>query len=284
MTSDSQRRSILRWTAPKNMFAVVIFTAVVVVLEYIAVSFAVSMGIKDPLGVSLSFLGITLSPLYFLVPLAVIITLTASFMHLTAKIASGTRKSEVQKKPRARRTIRGRVYLRPVRRFTGRIVRTISRIWHKILETRGIAYIERKVTSSRTTIRAAITITVTFVALLLLLTIAVYPRLVPSATADFFQSNPVILNLVTGTNTAFETIANAVPPLGALASVIHGALIAMAPPFRATLESATSHVSSGLVSLNPTTKFLMAQNIAAWLVASIAILYSYFVRIRFYRR
>ena len=105
MTSDSQRRSILRWTAPKNMFAVVIFTAVVVVLEYIAVSFAVSMGIKDPLGVSLSFLGITLSPLYFLVPVAVIITLTASFMHLTAKIASGTRKPEVQKKLRALNTI-----------------------------------------------------------------------------------------------------------------------------------------------------------------------------------
>jgi len=284
MTSDSQRRSILRWTAPKNMFAVVIFIVVVVVLEYIAVSFAVSTGIKDPLGVNLPFVGITLSPLYFLVPVAVIITLTASFMHITVKIASGTRKPEVQKKPRVRRTIRGRVYLRSVRQFTRRVVQAIGKIWHKILRTRGITYIALKMASSRATIRGAITIAVTFIALLLLLTIAVYPRLVPSATADFFHGNPVFLNLVTGTIVVFETISNTISPLGALASVIHGALIAIAPPFRSALEAVASPISMSLVSLNPTIKFLLAQNLAAWLVAIIAILYSYYIRIRFYRR
>ncbi|MCW3981117.1 MAG: hypothetical protein NWF11_06540 [Candidatus Bathyarchaeota archaeon] len=282
MTTKPQRSPIFRWTNLKNLLAILLFASISILLEYIAVSFAVSTGIKDPTGITLT--NVTFSPLYFLVPAAVVIALTASFIHLTTNILTLKRKSETKRKQQVRRTIRKKSRLDSVRRFSGRISQTTRRIRTKIRKTWGIRQVADRIDSAKSVIGCASTIIVTFTALVILVTAAAYPKLVPSTTADFFHGNPVFLNFVTSTIRASEGISNAIPPVGAIATSIHNALTTVAPGFRDTLVTFLYPLSNGLASLSPIAKFLLAQNTAAWSVAVVAIFYRYYVRRRSYSR
>jgi hypothetical protein len=280
MTAKPQASSVFRWTSTKNLLATLVFAVIVTLLEYVAVSFAASTGIKDPGGIA--FISIMISSLYVLVPTAVVITLTASFMHLTSNTLTLKRKSETTRKQQGRRAIRRRFRLDSVRRFSRRIGQTSRRIRTKIRKTWGIRQVIDRVDSAKSVIGYALAIIATFTTLVLLVTATAYPKLVPSTTAGFFHGNPVFLGFVTSTVRAGQGISNAIPPVGAVAASIHAALTAVAPGFRSTLVAFFYPLSNGLVSLSPIAKFLVAQNTAAWSAAVVAIVYRHYVRTRSY--
>ncbi len=278
MTTRPQASSVLRWSSTKNLLATLLFAVIVALLEYIAVSFAASTGIKDPGG--LAFMSVVVSPLYVFVPTAVVVTLTASFMHLTTSTVRMKRRSETARKQQGRKTIRRRFRLDSVRRFSRRLGQTSRRIRIKIRKTWGIRQVMDRVDSAGPVIGYALAIIATFSILVLLVTAAAYPKLVPSTTAGFFQGNPVFLGFVTSTIRAAQGISSALPPIGAIAAAAHNALIAVAPGFRTTLIAFFSPLSTGLASLSPIAKFLVAQNTAAWSAAAVAIFYRHYVRTR----
>lgn len=284
MTEQPQRRLIFRWTTSKNLLAILLFITVTAIIEYIIITFAVSTGAIDPTATTLPFLNITISLLYHIVPIAVITTLTASFTLLTTYTASIAKKTQISKKPLQRKIRQKPTRLKPLRKFYKRLQRATQKIKNKMLKTPIIAHIERRIILAKAIIKSATTITVTFVIIILLITIAVHPKLIPTATANFYQWNTVFLNFVIATIKVSETIANTIPPIGAIATAIHNALIAAAPTFRNSLEGAASALTDGLVTLNPTEKYLVIQNTAAWIVAIATLLYSQYVKTHRYRR
>ena len=152
------------------------------------------------------------------------------------------------------------------------------------MRTQTLASIRQRIVLAKAIIRSAIIIITIFIILILLVTVAAYPRLVPMATENFYQWNTVFLRFVAATISASETIANAISPIGAVSETINNALISAAPAFRNTIEGAASAITSGLVSLHPTEKYLIIQNSAAWVVALATILYIQYMKTRRYRR
>jgi len=282
MTIQPRKRLIFRWTTPKNLLAILLFTILTIITQYILITYAIPTSTKDPTAITLSPFNITISLLYHILPIAVIITLTTSFTYLTIHTATIPQKSP--KKPPPQKTYQKSTRQKPLRKFHKRLQRTIRKIKNRILKTRTVTYIGHRITLTKTIIKSATTITVTFITIILLITIAAYPKLIPTATMNFYQWNTTFLNFVITTIKASETIANTIPPIGAIATAIQNALIFAAPAFRNMLESAASAIASGLVSLNSTEKYLIIQNAAAWTVALFTLLYSQYVKTRRYRR
>jgi len=283
MTSEPRRRIFFRWTAPKNLLAIILFIVAAITVEYVFVQ-ATAGTVEDSAAITLPFLNVSISPSYHILPLVVITTLTASFTHLANLIAILPPKTQTMKRPSRQRTSRRRSRLRSVRELTKRIGRAGRKFKDRILRITAIAYIRRRVAVARAMIRSAITISAIFIILFLLVTVAAYPGLVPTATIDFYQWNTAFLGFVAWTIEASKAIAIAIPPIGIIGSSIQSALSNAAPGFHNTLEAAASSITSGLVSLSPTGKYLAVQNVAAWAVAIITLLYSQYAKVRRYRR
>ena len=283
MTSEPRRRIFFRWTAPKNLLAIILFITAAIIVEYVFVQ-ATAGTVEDSAAIMLPFLNVSISPSYHILPLVVITTLTASFTHLAGLTAMLPPKTQPMKRPSQQRVSRKRFRLRSMRELTKRIGRAGRKFKDRILRITAFAYIRRRVSVARAMIRSAIIVTATFIILILLITVASYPGLVPTATFDFYQWNTAFLRFVAATIEASKAIAEAIPPIGILGSSIQSALSTAAPGFHNTLEAAASSITSGLVSLSPTGKYLVVQNVAAWAVAIITLLYSQYAKVRRYKR
>lgn len=284
MNTQPRKRLIFHWTTPKNLLAILIFAVLTVIIQGILIIYAIPTGTEDLTVFTLPLFNITLSLLYHLLPVTVIITLTASFTYLTTHTATISRKAVTPKKLPQRKTYQKPTRLKSLRNFYKKLQRTTRKVRTKILKTRAIAYIEHRVALAKTIIKSAATITITFVILVLLITVVAYPKLVPTVTMNFYEWNRAFLNFVTATIRASETIANTIPPIGAIATAIQSTLNTAAPAFRNTLEASASAMTAGLVSLSPTEKYLIIQNVSTWTVATTILLYNQYVKMRRYRR
>jgi len=282
MATQTRKRLIFHWTASKNLLAILLFIILTIIIEYIIITFTIP--ITDSTAITIPHLNIIISPLHHLLPAAVVITLTASFTHFTTQTATIPKKNQATKIPQPRKIRQKTLRLKPLRKFYKKIQETARKIKNKILKTPAIAQIQRRIILAKAIIKSAIIITATFIILILLITIAAYPHMVPTATSGFYKWNTAFLNFVATTIEASNTIANAIPPLGAAATTVQNALIAASPAFRSTLEGAASTITHGLVALNPTEKYVLIQNAAAWTTAIATLIYSQYAKTRRYRR
>ena len=274
---------MFQWTAPKNLLAIILFIIAVFVIEYVIVQ-PTAATVEDSAAITLPLLNAKISPSYHILPLVVITALTASFTHLASITAILPPKTQAMKRPSQQRTSRRKFRLRSIRELTRRIGRAGRRIKDRILRTRPVSYISRRVSVAKPLIHSATTVAGIFVVLFLLVTLASYPRLISTATIDFYQWNTAFLGFVTWTIEASKAIAIGIPPIGIIGSSIQSALSTAAPGFHNTIEGAASSITSGLVSLSPTEKYLIVQNVASWMVAIITLGYGQYVRIRRYKR
>ncbi|UCE96066.1 MAG: hypothetical protein JSV51_00155 [Candidatus Bathyarchaeota archaeon] len=280
MTEQSRKRLIFYWTAPRNLLAVLLFIMLSLIMQYFITVMAIPSSQKDLTMISLPLLNTAISPVYHLLPVAVIITLTTSFTHLASQIATMPRKTQMSKKPLQRRAHKKLARPTLFQKFQKRFQKSLRRAKSRILKTPTITSLRQRITLARAILKSAIVTTATFIIITLLVTIAAYPKLVPTITSDFYQWNTIFLNFVTGTIRASETVAKTLTPIGVIATGIHNALIAAAPTFHNTLKAAASAITNGLVALNPTAKYLMIQNLAAWVVASITLIYGQYTKYR----
>ena len=238
-----------------------------------------NLGVKDETLLQWSFqfpgngwtITIAVSPLFHLVPIAVIITLASSWTYLTKHIAMRPREKWKGKvKPVAKR--RKEREFEGMKKLASKIRRFFERVKSGLLRVRGVAYVWQKIHFARATIKSALTVLLVFGTLILLVSLLMYPKLIYWTVSNAYQNHPLLLDLTKSIGNLGKGIADALAPIGWLCSVTNNALLSLAPRFRNLALSLGGSIKP-LVELDDVAKYLVFQNVAAWISALTALFY-----------
>jgi hypothetical protein len=260
---------MIRWATLKGLAAIILFLVIAILIEYAIVLYAMNIGVKEKpenlLQWTFSFPGtssmvtITISPLFNLVPTAIIIALLFSWVYLTRHIA--VKPYEARKGKVGSVTQRGK---------ESRVKKFFGKISSGLLRVKGFAYVWRKIHFARATIKSALTVLIVFATFILLVSLFAFPRLIYQTISNAYQSDPSLLDFVKGTTQALA-------PLGGIFSALNSALVSAAPGFR-DFALSLGNILKPLADLDNAGKYLVFQNIAAWVSALVAIFYGEYVR------
>ena len=276
MTVQPQKRLALRWTAPRNLLVLFLFIVVTVLLQYFVVALTLSTGASDPTIVVIPATGFSVSLLFHVLPVAVVITLTTSFAYLTSHSVAPLTKPQPPRKPAASQSQPKPTRLRALRQLTRSIRRTARRVKQRVFQSSVISGFQRRMASSKAVVRNAVAVTATFAILVTVMAIAAYPHIVQATVVDLHTQNTIFHGFVMATIQLGQDIASAVPPIGVVATSINNAFLTASPGFRSALEGAASSLNAGLVAASPVEKYLVIQNVAAWTTAIVTILYRWY--------
>jgi len=281
------RRLILRWATLKGLTAIILFIILAVLVEYAIVVYAISLGVREenPLKGSFKFPGtdwtitIAVSPLFHIVPLSVIITLVFCWVCMT-KYAAMQPPKPIEGKPKAKQQKKGQTQ-KAKETFASKICGTIRKFFGKIksglLRIKGVSYVWSRVSFARATIKSALITILVFLALILLISVIAFPGLIYGTFSNLYKGNPQLLEFVKSVNNALKGFVEALGPIGWLCSAINNAIISAAPAFRGFV-SALGGLVKPLVDLPPVGKYLVFQNVAAWVSALTVFSYGFFTR------
>ena len=286
------KRLIFRWTALKGLTAIVLFFILALFIEYIMVYLFLSSGLTDKFlisqvfqvpGTSFSFT-ITISPIFHLMPLGVIVVLVSSWTYLTKYIAVVPRRLLAPRKAQeARRKHYARakkVRFKSIRQLSkkiGRRLRGVSRrISAAVRRIRGVSYVLQRLSFAKATIKSAATILAIFLTSVFALSMLSYPSLIHDRVIGLYGANPWFHEFV------LKTIETA-RAVGWVLSSVDNALHAVAPSFRNALEGFGTVMSEPLARLDIEWKYAVCQNVAAWISAIVALVYGRYAS-RLYRR
>ena len=294
----SWKRLIFRWTAPTGVVAMVLFSALAIFVEFLAVYLFRWYGLVDTQSfqLPLTILPVTISPLFHLMPVGVIIVLVSSWTYLTKHIAKVPRRRIPVKKSPARKPVKqmGRKRFKSIRSLSKKIsweIRKVTRalrhfydrIKASLPRIRGVSPLAQRPIFARAAIKSTMTIVLIFLASFLVLHLMGSPRLIHNLVVGFYRGNPSFHGFVIGTIEAAGSIGRILSPIGWLASALNNALISAAPGFRSALEGVTLSLTGSLVALDPMWRYVICQNIAAWVSAIVALAYAQFTT-HLYRR
>lgn len=261
-TEKNPKRLMIRWTTLKGLTAIILFLLIAALIEYVVVIYAINLGVNEtPLQFNLQFLGtewtttLTISPLFHLVPIAVIIALASSWTYLTRHITI---------KPHE--TAKGRT--QTIKRKKER--KFFSKVKSGLLRVKSVAYLWQKIHFARATIKSALTIFLLFSAFAFIISLLAYPQLIYRTVSNAYQNNPSLLEFVKSTNEALA-------PIGSIFSGINNALLSAAPTFRDFVLN-IGIVIKPLADSNDVGKYLVFQNAAAWICAIIVLFYGGYAR------
>jgi hypothetical protein len=266
LSTQKPKRLVIRWATLKGLVAIILFLIIATLIEFIIVLYAMSIGVKEQpeslLTSTFSFPGtnwmvtITISPLFNLVPIAVIIVLLFSWTYLTRQTAIKPYEAK-----------RGKAETVTKRGNESRVNEFFGKIKAGLLKVKGFAYVWQKIHFARATIKSALTVLIVFATFIALVSLFAYPRLIYQAISSAYQNDPSLLDFVKGATQA----------LASLGGILNSALLGAAPVFRNFALSLGS-VIGPLASLDNAGKYLIFQNIAAWLSALITIFYGEYIR------
>ncbi|MFQ6087198.1 MAG: hypothetical protein ACE5OV_04170 [Candidatus Bathyarchaeia archaeon] len=297
MTTQEKRwrRLIIRWTAPKGFAAMLLYLASAFLLEYLLVYSFLCGGLTDEFTwietfqvpyVNWSFT-LAVSPLLHLLPLGVIIVLVSSWAFLTRHIALIPRRVESAKKPAIKRRQPQRRRFKFLRKSFKRIsrgMRKIGRVFKEaFLRIPGFSKLSRRLLFARTAVRSAMIILLAFVSFALLAFSLAYPWWIHDAVVNFYRGNPSFMSFVIGTQEILQSLGKALAPIEWVARAVNNALLAAAPGFRSSLKGFGASAEP-IARLDITGKYLLVQNLAAWVCASIALAYGKYAGARRYKR
>ncbi|MGD8506182.1 MAG: hypothetical protein PVF15_05900 [Candidatus Bathyarchaeota archaeon] len=290
MTNQENRwkRLIIKWTAAKGFVAMLLFLASALLLEYLLVYSFLSGGLTDEFTWMETFqvpyvnwaFTLAVSPLLHLLPLSVIIVLISSWIFLTRHIAFIPHRTESARKTAIRRRRPQRRRFKSLRRFFKRISRNIQEIGkalkNALLRIPGFSRLSRRLFFARTAVRSAMIILSAFVSLVFLAYSIAYPWWIHDTVINLYRGNPSFTSFVIGTNESFQLLGEILVP-------INNALLAAAPGFRSSLQNLGASTVS-IANLDITGKYLLVQNMAAWICALVALAYGKYAETRRYRR
>ena len=287
MTSEERRkRLVFRWTAPRGFVAIVVFFILALLIEYLMVYFFASSGLTDKFLVTFFFINI--SPLFHLMPLGVIIVLVSSWAYLTKYTAVVPRRISPTKKPletrRRRHPRRRKIRFKSFRKFFGGIGKRFGRVGQAIhsffsriaaiiLRIRGVSYLQQRLFFARAAVKSTATVLAVFVASVLALYLLAYPKVTYDLATGLYRSNPSFHGFTLKTIEIGKEMAQTLSPIGWLASAIDNALRAVAPGFRNALEGFGAPIITPLTELNLLARYIICQNVAAWISALVALAY-----------
>jgi len=279
---------VIRWTTLKGLAAIILFLLIAASTEYFVVLYAINLGVEDTtlLQWSFQFPGtnwtatIMISPLFHLVPMAVIIALMSSWTYLTRHVAVKPHEAGREKagypvkrgkevKPKGVGNILSKISL-TVKKFFGKIKSALLRV-------KGVAYLWQKIHFARATIKSALTVLLVFLAFIFVVSLLACPQAIYRTVSNIYQNNPSFLNFVKSTNNSARSIAEALAPIGWLCSSMNNALLSAAPGFR-DFVAGLGIVIKPLADLDNVGKYLVFQNVAVWVSAIAVLFYGEYVR------
>ncbi len=286
--SETRRRRLrVRWTAPKGLAALILFFALCLIIEVLLISAFQMLGLSDQNAwtstlqvpsTNWSFT-ISVSPLFHLLPLSVIIVLLASWTYLTKSTAFIRQTAAATRRPSQppRRTQESRRF-RSARRFLKNLTRRLQRLGRRlktgVQKTPGVGYVAQRLSFARIAVKSALTILAIFILVATGLLLIEYPDSIYHLTLNMYMGAPAIQEFVTGIGQWLQGVGTAVPPLGDLGASINNALLSAAPGFRRSLEAVGTSLTSPIFQLDVVSKYALLQNLAAWTAAVLALFYS----------
>jgi len=263
-TQKAPKRLVIRWATLKGLVAILLFLIIAALIEYSIVLYAVSIGVQEkpenllqwrfPFPGTDWMITITISPLFHLIPIAVIITLLFCWIYLTRYIAikppPELRKEKVVAAKRGEK--------QKIRKFFGKI-------GSGLLKIKGFAYVWQKIHFARATIKSALTIFLVFSAFILTVSLLAYPNLIHQTISSAYQNSPSLLSFVKSTEKALA-------PLFEVFSAIGSGLISVALGLRSFALS-ISIITKPLTELDNVGKYLVFQNFATWIAALSVLFY-----------
>ena len=242
-----------------------------VLAEFLVVLYAMDLGVKDVGELTTHWpVTITISPLFELVPIAVIITLLFSWIYLTKKLSV----RPVQPLGRA-----------PIRQLPSKKSQpaksSVEKTEPSPPKAKGLSNIWQRIYSARATIKSALIILLAFAILVLIVSQLVYPKVIYQTLTSSYQSHSSLYHFVVSVANSLSGFAHAVSPIGSIATAIHNGLVAISPGVR-IVGTAFGSLIAPLANLDPAGKYLVFQNAAAWISVILVLFYGQYTR-RIYR-
>lgn len=255
-TQPPQKRTPFRWATSKGLIAITLFTLLAILIEYLIILYAISLGTVDPALITLTWpTTMIISSLFHVIPITVIITLVASWTYLTKKLAARPLEQKAtprpQKHPKAPPT--AKTEQKPKQPLTQRI------------------------RQAKKPIKTTLIITLLFLLFTLTATVLAYPQLIYSTIASGYQNNPSLTNFAASVNNAIQGFNHATGPLGGIATAINDGIRILSPGIRAA-GTALGNALTPIARLDPAGKYLAIQNIAAWITVLAVIFYARYSR------
>lgn len=285
--SETRSRPITSRFRFKGLAAPLLFLLLAVVFEFLLVLSFQLLGLSDrnawtntlqfP-GTNLA-LTISISPLFHLLPVTVLIVLVSSWLYLARTYTYSLTIVEKRKHPLppSRREIEKR-RLRSLRRLSRGISRRFQRVGRSIkagfLRVPGVAGVSRRLSLAKSSVRSALTVFTVFVSISLLLYIIVYPDLIRNLVIGFYQADSSRVNFVVGVGNMLQGVG------GSVGTAIVNGLWAAAPGFRQSLASAGASLTGSIVNFDVAGKYVLSQNAASLTVIAIALVYGWYASIR----
>jgi len=284
------KRLIFRWTAPKGFAALLLFFMLALFFEFLLVYSFQSFGLTDKNVWTGTFqipatnwsFSVSISPLFHLLPIAVIVVLVSSWAYLTKYTAFVPSGAETARRhlPLARREAE-KHRLRGLRRLSKRVSRRVQRIGRSVKAAlqriRGVSYLSKRLYFARAAVRSTVAVLAVFLSVSLLLYIVVYPDLIHQGVIGLYRGNPSFLWFVRGTNDLVRGLGQALSP-------INDALLDAAPGFRHSLAGLGAALTGPVVGLDWASKYVLSQNVAVWVSALVALIYGSYASSRRFKR
>lgn len=299
MTSSlrkSWKRLSSRWTVPRGFWAFALFLLLAFLFEYALIYSFHSLGLTDKntlsqtiriLSTNWSFT-FEVSPLYHLLPLSIMVVLVSCWLYLSRHVASSPWRAEPSaRKPSLIRREKEAGRFRWFKRFLKKIEKRMQKIAQKTKLTfyrvPGTSYVSKRLFVARAAVKSAVIVIAVFFSIFLLLYFSVFPMLIHDVVVGFYRDNPSFLGFILRTREVARGIGNALSPIGWLGSVVNEGLVASASGFRHAFDGVEIAIVEPLTKLDVAGKYIVVQNVAAWVSAFLALTYGEYIS-RPYRR
>ena len=257
MTSKGHEdNSTFRWTAPKGLLTILSFFALALFSEFVIVSFFAGSGLTEVVTILYP-----VSPLFHLLPLAVILVLVLSWIYLSKHIVMRPYRTAPAKLSKTRRRQPRRRKAKPTQSFIGTVKSFFSKIIAIFPSSSSVSVTQNRLTFSGAVLESAVTILTIFLLSIILLSVLVYPMLFTDFSSRLYSTSSPLQGVM-------QALANALVPIAS-------GLNSIAPGFSKAFE--------GLVATQPLTegdllmRYVFCQSAAALVSAIAAVAYVRFV-------
>ncbi|MFA5364822.1 MAG: hypothetical protein WC325_06540 [Candidatus Bathyarchaeia archaeon] len=247
MASERQNEpTAFSWTAPQGLLIIGLFVAVALVSELVIVSVFAGSGLTD-----LSMLPV--SPLFHIVPVAVVVVLVSSWIYLTNHVANQPRRV-TPTKPTKTRTSRHRHakpkkagFLDSVSNFFGTIFDDID------------SSAQKRLSFDRLALENILAVMVIFLLSIIFFAVIVYPRIFTDFAVNLYLTTSPAQGIMQG-------LANALAPI---AGGLNGVATAFGNGFEWLLRATTSSLTESDLMVG----YIFCQNAAAGISAIAVLVY-----------
>jgi hypothetical protein len=240
------------WTAPKGLLTIGLFLALAFISEFFMVSFFAGSGLTETYAYPLP-----VSPLFHLLPLAVILVLVSSWMYLTRHIAMRPHRISPSKVSKSRRR-RSRRTTKSARGIMGAVKKLFSKI-SSVFRSSGVSSTPQRLSFGSLAFESTATVLTIFLLSIILLSALVYPNLFTNFAAGFYSKTSPLQGFM-------QSLADVLVPIAS-------GLDSIAPGFRSAFEGIVSARLPSLTEGDLLWRYVFCQNAAAWVSALAALAY-----------